>query len=187
MASRRPRMADEGRNARCGCGSGLKAKRCCGLKRGPGPADLAKAFLAEQRRRAAARLLRVSREDFEDLFDEMLDLPARDVSLQLQLPRLLSPELEALRAAIDDDDDEGVEELVDAALAQVDDPLQRVALVRAVLALVEAGRVERRVAAVAVIDLASGSSALLRSSLLESLAVSVGAARTPAGLLVVAR
>lgn len=178
-------MAHEGRNAPCGCGSGMKAKRCCGLRRGPGPADLAKAFLAEQRRRAAARLMRVSRDDFEELFDEMLDLPARDVSVQLDLPRLLSPELEALRAAIDDDDDEGVEELVEAALAQVDDALRRAELARAVLTLAEAGRVERRVAAVAVIDLACGSSALLRSSLLESLAVSIGAARTPAGLLVV--
>ncbi len=88
---------------------------------GTGPADLATAFLADQRRRATARLLGVSRDDFEELFDEMLDLPARDVSLQLPLPRLLSLELEALRAAIDDDDEEGAEALVGPALAQVDD------------------------------------------------------------------
>ncbi len=180
-------MASEGRNARCRCGSGIKAKRCCVLKRGPGPADLATAFLADQRRRAAARLLGVSRDDFEELFDEMLDLPARDVSLQLPLPRLLSLELEALRAAIDDDDEEGAEALVGPALAQVDDQVRRAELARAVLALAEAGRVERRVAAVAMIDLGRDSSALLRASLLEALAVSVGAARTPGGLLVVSR
>ena len=180
-------MAHDGRNARCRCGSGIKAKRCCGLKRGPGPADLATAFLAEQRRRAAAKLLRVDRDDIEGLFDEMLELPARDVSLQLRLPRLLSPELEALRAAIYEDDDEDVEALVDAALTVVDDPMRRAELARAVLALAEAGRVERRVAAVAMIDRAGDASALLRSSLLEALAVSVGAASTPGGLLVVSR
>ncbi len=180
-------MANEGRNAPCGCGSGIKAKRCCGMKRGPGPAELATAFLVEQRRRAAARLLRTSRDDFDELFDEMLDLPAKDVSLQFRLPRLLGPELEALRAAVDDDDDDGVEALVGAALVQVDDPMRRAELARAVLALADAGRVDRRVAAVAVIDLAGGESSLLRSSLLEALAVSVGAARTPGGLLVVSR
>jgi len=40
---------------------------------------------------------------------------------------------------------------------------------------------------VAVIDLTTASSALLRSSVLEALAVSVGAARTPAGLVVASR
>ncbi len=38
-----------------------------------------------------------------------------------------------------------------------------------------------------MIDLGRDSSALLRASLLEALAVSVGAARTPGGLLVVSR
>jgi hypothetical protein len=55
------------------------------------------------------------------------------------------------------------------------------------LGLAQAGRIEAQVAAVAMIDLTTTSSALLRSSLVEALAVSVGAARTPAGLLVVSR
>ena len=180
-------MARCGRNGRCECGSGAKAKRCCGVRRGPAPPELAKAFLAEQRRIATVRLLGVGREDFDELFDEMVDLPLRDVSMQLRLPPVLSPELEALRAAIDDDDEEGVEELVGPAQARLDGPLHRAALARAVLALAEAGRVEQRVAAVAVIDLTTEPSALLRSSLVEALAVSVGAARTPAGLIVVSR
>ncbi len=177
-------MAQEGRNALCGCGSGRKVKRCCGLKRGPGPRELATAYLAEQRRAAARRLLRVSRDDFDMLFEEVVDLPIHDVSVQLRLPRLMTPELEGLAAAIDDDDEEAVDALMDPALAQVDDPERRSALAKAVLALADAGRVDAQVAAVAVIDLSCESSALLRSSLVEALAVSVGAARTPAGLLV---
>ncbi len=103
-------MANVGRNALCGCGSGRKAKRCCGLRRGPGP-----------------------------------------------------------------------------ALPQADGPERRAELARGVLALADTGRVPPSVAAVAVVDLSCDSSSLLRASLLHALAVSVGAARTPAGLLVVSR
>lgn len=180
-------MAHRGRNASCECGSGKKAKRCCGVRRGPGPAELAKAFLAEERRRAAMRLLGVTRDDFDGLFEEMVDVPVRDVSLQLRLPRLLSPELEALRTAIGDGEDEVVDVLVDRALAEVDSVQRRAELAIAVLALADVGRVDSRVAAVAMIDLTAASSSLMRSSLVEALAVSVGAARTPAGLVVVSR
>ncbi len=180
-------MAERGRNGLCGCGSGKKAKWCCGVRRGPGPGELAKAFLAEQRRGAAMRLLDVTRDEFDALFEEMVDLPVRDVSLQLRLPYVLSPELEALRVAITEDDDEAVDVFVDPALVQLDNPPRRAELARAVLAFAAAGRVDPQVAAVAVIDLTTARSALLRSSFLEALAVSVGAARTPAGLVVVSR
>ena len=113
-------MADQGRNESCGCGSGKKAKRCCGVRRGPTPVEMAKAFLAEQGRWAVMQLLETTRGEFDELFEEMLDLPVRDVSLQLRLPRVCSPELEALRAAVDDDDDEAVEVLVGPVLAQLD-------------------------------------------------------------------
>src|SRR5947209_8642841 len=39
-------MADGRRNAPCSCGSGRKAKRCCGIRRGPSESDLARAGLA---------------------------------------------------------------------------------------------------------------------------------------------
>ncbi len=133
------------------------------------------------------RLLGVTRDEFDALFEEMVDLPVWDVSLQLRLPYVLSPELEALRVAIAEDDDEAVDVFVDLALAQLDNPSRRAELARAVLAFAAAGRVDPQVAAVAVIDLTTASSALLRSSFLEALAVSVGAARTPAGLVVVSR
>ena len=180
-------MALGGRNAPCGCRSGKKAKRCCGVRRGPGPAELAKASLFDQRRRAVRVLWEITRDEFDLLFAQMIDLPVTDVSMQLRLPRILGPELEALRRAIADDDEDAVDDLVDPAVAQLDDPQRRAELMDAVLALVEANDLDPKVAAVAVVDLTTASSALLRSSVVEALAVSAGATRTPAGLLVVSR
>src|SRR5512133_3608992 len=161
-------MAQQGRNERCRCGSGRKVKRCCGVRRGPSEAELAKAFLYQQARVAAAS-----------------GLPRQDVSMQLPLPGLLSPALERLRAAVADDDPKAVAAAVPAVLAAVDTPLVRAGLVRAVQALRDAGQVSDAVAAAVVVEQASRSTTLLRASLLEAVAVSVGAATTPAGLLVV--
>jgi hypothetical protein len=51
----------------------------------------------------------------------------------------------------------------------------------------DAGRVSDQVAAAVMVEQASRSTELLKASLLEAVAVSVGAATTPAGLLVVSR
>jgi hypothetical protein len=167
-------MAQQGRNERCPCGSGRKVKRCCGVRRGPSEAELAKAFLYQQARVAAVVLL-----------DAAAGLPRQDVSMQLRLPGLLSPALERLRAAVAEDDPEEVAAALPAVLAEVDTPLVRAGLVRAVQGLRDAGRVSDEVAAAVAVEQASRSTTLLRASLLEAVAVSVGAARTPAGLLVV--
>ena len=47
-------------------------------------------------------------------------------------------------------------------------------------------RVDARLAAAALIDLASGSRGLLGASLVQAVAVRAGAARTPAGILLAA-
>jgi hypothetical protein len=107
--------------------------------------------------------------------------------MPLPLPGLLSPALERLRAAVADDDPEEVGAVLPAALAEVDTPLVRAGLVRAVQALRDAGRVSDEVAAAVAVEQASRSTTLLRTSLLAAVAVSVGAARIPAGLLVVSR
>ena len=180
-------MSEIGRNQPCRCGSGTKAKRCCGVPRGPAEAELARAFLATQARQAARRLLCLPTAELHDLFDEMVDLPARHLSLQLALPRLLTPELEALRRAVDDDDLDAVDEHLDAALARLDTPLIRAGLARAVLDLAGAGVIEGGVADTAIVDLDSRPSTLTRASLLHAVSVSVGASRTPSGLLVVCR
>jgi CheY-like chemotaxis protein len=90
----------------------------------------------------------------------------------------------AARRLAEDDSDE-VAAVLPAVLAEVDTPLVRAGLVRAVLRLRDAGRVSDEVAAAVAVEQASGSTPLLRASLLEAVAVGVGAATTPAGLLVV--
>ncbi len=180
-------MAERGRNERCGCGSGRKVKRCCGVRRGPSEAELAKAFVYQQARSAAFVLDERSDDEVVRLLDEAARLPQQDVSMQLGLPRLLSPVLERLRAAVADEDPDEVAAAVPAALAEVDTPIVRAGLVRAVLALRDAGRVSAEVTAAVAVEQASRSTTLLRASLLAAVAVSVGAAATPAGLLVVSR
>jgi hypothetical protein len=177
-----------GRNQPCRCGSKKKTKHCCGVPHGPSETELAKAFLATQARDAAFRLIRLPEDELHELFDQMLDLPEQHLSLQLALPKLLPPELEALRYAIDDDDLDAVDEQLEPALKRVDNPLQRATLARAILALVDNGAIDAAVADAAIVDLDShDTSSLVRTSLLHALSVSVGASRTPAGLLVVSR
>jgi hypothetical protein len=178
-------MAQQGRNERCRCGSGRKVKRCCGVRRGPLEAELARAWLYQQARSAALVLAARSDEEVVALLDAAALLPRQDVSMQLPLPGLLSPALEQLRAAVAEDDPEEVAAVLPVALVEVDTPIARAGLVRAVLGLRDAGRVSDVVAAAVVVEQASRSATLLRASLLEAVAVSVGAATTPAGLLVV--
>ena len=180
-------MAQQGRNERCPCGSGRKVKHCCGVRRGPSEAELAKAFLHQQAQ--AATLVLAARSDAEvvALLEAATRLPRQDVAMQLPLPRLLSSALERLRAAVADDDPDEVAAVLPAALAEVDTPIARAGLVRAVLGLRDAGQVSAEAAAAVAVEQASRSTTLLRASLLAAVAVRVGAARTPGGLLVVSR
>ena len=180
-------MAEVGRNQPCRCGSGVKSKRCCGVRRGPSEAELAKAFVCEQCR-ASSPVLRRAINDVDDLielYEAVAGLPRLDLSCQLRLPRALTPELERLRSAIADDDGEEVQVALPHALVQVDSPLVRADLARAVVALREAGRVSEEVAAAAFLDLDSDADALVREALVAALAVDCGAACTPSGLVLV--
>jgi hypothetical protein len=180
-------MAKSGRNAPCRCGSGRKAKRCCGVSRGPSEAELARVFLAGEALAASLRLAALDQPRFERLWQEMLELPARHLSLQFSLPRLVTPEMQRLIEAIRDDDDDEVEEALDAVLERLDSPDPRALLAQAVIDLRDSGRLEDRLGAVAILNLAGRSRALLGASILEAAAVAAGAARTPAGLLVADR
>lgn len=178
-------MAGIGRNEPCWCGSGAKVKRCCGVRRGPSGPELAKAFLVEQRRASSPALRRVI-DDVDDLiglYEGVSELPSLDLTCQLRLPRLLSPELERLRMAISEDDGDEVQLALPDALAQVDNVLVRAELARAVIALREVGRITEEVAAAALLDLDSEADALVRAALVGALAVDCGAARTPSGLV----
>ncbi len=178
-------MGAIGRNEPCPCGSGRKVKRCCGVRRGPGAEDLARAELAGALQQALPHLLDCDEAELDALLDELEELPALDLSLVLRLPDLLTPELARLLDAVAADDDLLAERALEAALAQVATQAARAALARAVVALRDRGRIRPRLAAVALLNLARGET-LVAASLLEAAAIATGRAATPGGLRVAA-
>ncbi|MCA1699160.1 MAG: SEC-C domain-containing protein [Actinobacteria bacterium] len=177
-------MAKVGRNEPCPCGSGRKAKRCCGVQGGPSQESRARAFLAHASREAAADLRRLPDAELVELFEELGELPAVDLSLQVELPKLRSPVLRRLCDAVADDDPDP--ELLEAAVRAIDTPTERARLARAVIAQAESNAIDEKLADAALLDLGSDSRHLLRAGLLEAVAVGVGVARTPAGVLLAA-
>jgi hypothetical protein len=173
------------RNDPCPCGSGWKAKRCCGVPRGPAEDELARAFVAAEALVAAPWLAGLGDDELEELWDELLELPARDLLLHFPLPKLVAPVLQRLIEAIHDDDADTADEALVKALDLLDTPVARAELARAVIALRDTGRLRPRLAAVAIVDLAGRSRSLVRASLVEACAVAAGAARTPGGIVVV--
>ncbi|MGH2918523.1 MAG: SEC-C metal-binding domain-containing protein [Solirubrobacteraceae bacterium] len=179
-------MPGLGRNDPCSCGSGRKVKRCCGQQRGPSEAQLARAHVALLARDAALDIAGRSDDALDELWDGMFDLPAVDISLLVALPRLIGPELQHLREAMaDDDPDWDVGALV-AVAEQVDTPVQRARLADALVRLRDQRRITRHQAAAAILDLDSRSRRFIAASLLEAIALSAGAVRTPGGLQIAA-
>lgn len=176
-------MSKIGRNEPCPCGSGRKAKRCCGIPRGPAEAELAKSFVFSQARMAIV-VDPPDEDEFETLCVDMLDLPSQDISLLMPLPRLVTPKLERLGEMIQAEDHDALEEELPALVSEFDTWPVRARLARVILNLREHGRLESKLAAVALADLASTSTALLESSLLHAVALSSGAARTPTGIVI---
>ena len=119
-----------------------------------------------------------------DLFEELWELPAVDLSLQVALPKLFSPALNRLCDAVADDDPDP--ELLEAVAGAIDTPTERARLARAVIAQAEAGAIDDQLAGAALVDLRSDSRRLLRAGVLEAVGVRVGVARTPAGVLLAA-
>jgi hypothetical protein len=161
-------------------------KRCCGVARGPSEQSLAEAFLHLAARDAARAAGTLSDTELDVLAEELIDLPCVDLSLQVELPKLLSPALVRLCEAIAEEEEPADAAVLDEVLDELDTPLERARLARAVIAARDAGRCGRRLAAVAVIDLASGSRHLLCASVVEAVAVRAGVARTPGGILLAA-
>jgi hypothetical protein len=179
-------MSRVGRNQPCPCGSGRKTKRCCGQRRGPSEPDLAKARLAHHAISAARTLAHLPDRRLLELFDELPDLPARDLSLLVALPELVSPELASLYRALTADDIDHADELLPALLERLDTPQSRARLADAIAHLRAAGRLDPLLAAAAHIDLDSRSQLLIRASLIEAAALAAGTTRTPGGLLLAA-
>ena len=70
--------------------------------------------------------------------------------------------------------------------AQIDTPQQRAQLADALAQLRDHDRINRRQAAAAILDLDSRSTRFIGASLLEAVALSVGASRTAGGLEIAA-
>ena len=143
------------------------------------------AFLRNAAREVADSAGALSEREFALLLAELVDLPCLDLSVQVELPKL-SPAVGRLCEAIADDDEIAGDAVIEQVLDELDTPLERARLARAVIALRDAGRCGRLLAAVAVIDLASGSRQLVCASVIQAVAVRAGVARTPGGVLLAA-
>jgi len=119
-----------------------------------------------------------------ELFEGLWDLPAADLSLQVELPKLHSPALNRLFDAVADGDPDP--ELLETVVKVIDTPIERARLARAAIAQAQANTIEDKLANAALLDLGSDSRRLLRVGLLRAVAVRVGAARTPGGVLLAA-
>lgn len=175
-----------GRNHPCSCGSGRKVKRCCGQQRGPSEDQLARAHVALLAREVAIDIADLSDDAVDELWEGLFDLPATDISLLVTLPKLIGPELQHLREAIAYDDPDWDLDALIAVAAQVDTPVQRARLADALAKLREQQRISRHQAAAAILDLDSRSRRFIDASLLEAIALSAGATRTPGGLQIAA-
>jgi hypothetical protein len=175
-----------GRNQPCPCGSGRKTKRCCGQQRGPSEDHLARAHVAQLARQAIPDIAGLSDRALDQLWEGLMDLPAADLSLLVTLPKLIGPDLQRLRESIEQDDPDWGWDALTAVAKQIDTPQQRAQLADALVQLRDQHHINRRQAAYALLDLDSRSTRFIAASLLEAVAVSVGASRTPGGLQVAA-
>jgi hypothetical protein len=179
-------MPGPGRNQPCRCGSGRKVKHCCGEQRGPSDDQLARAHVAALTRQAIPDLAGLSDRALDHLWEGLMDLPGVDLSLLVSLPKLISPDLQRLREAIERNDPDWGWDALTAVAEQIDTPQQRARLANAVVRLRDHRRINRRQAAYALLDLDTPSTRFIGASLLEAVAVSVGVSRTPGGLHIAA-
>jgi hypothetical protein len=180
------RVPGPGRNQPCPCGSGRKTKRCCGQTRGPSEDQLARAHVAQLARQAIPEIDGLSDRALDHLWERLMELPSVDYSLLVTLPKLIGPDLQRLREAIEHDDPDWGWDALTAVAKQIDTPQQRARLADAIVGLRDQHRINRRQAAYALLDLDSRSTRFIAASLLEAVAVSVGVSRTPGGLHIAA-
>lgn len=176
-------MAKVQRNDPCPCGSGQKAKRCC---HGPIKYIDVRIMPLEVYRDLICELGETTKEEFRALYDELMDLPDLDLSLQVPLPVIRTPAVEEAITAIHNEDQDAFDRALAEVVRTVDSVRQRLLLARAVVILRDAGRIPRKLAAVAVIELDREESDFFASSVAQSISVLAGEQRTPSGLLVAA-
>lgn len=143
------------RNQPCPCGRGTKFKLCCGSNR-----SYALEQSAPHRHRASPPATS-GPAGLDDRCDEcqtkvwmdLLDLPAAHPTCQIDLPACT--EVDRLRAAVRDDDPDRLADAMVPALARVDHPVHRTALLTAVGELEAAGCIDAVVLEAATEDLNS--------------------------------
>jgi hypothetical protein len=175
-------MAKIQRNGPCPCGSGNKAKRCCYA-----PQKELRAIPGDLCHQAISDLVGTERIEMNALFDELVYLPEIDISLQVRMPGILTPEIDRAVDALRTDDGEEFDEALSEVVRMVDNVDRRLELAHAVVRLRDDGHIPSRLAALAILELDREYSALFHSSVAQSLAVLAGEERTPTGLLVAAR
>lgn len=177
-------MGNVGRNEPCPCGSGHKAKRCCGVERGPGEESVARAFLSQISRDAVVALDGVSEPEVDALLEDLRDLPAVHPSMRVELPRAISPTLERLTDTYAVGDVNGAWGPLDAIMEEIDTPIERARLIRVVLSLREEGQLSEHSAAAAALELGTrGSRELLRECMTEAIAAWVSDAYVRRGVV----
>ena len=179
-------MPGPGRNQPCPCGSGRKTKHCCGQHRGPTDEQLARAHVAQLFHQTVHELHGLSDRALEHLSEQLMDLPALDLSLLVTLPKLIGPDLERLREAIEQDDPDWGWDALTSLHKQIDTPQQRARLADAIVRLRDQHRITHRQAAYALLDLHANRRRLIAASLMEAVAIQVGVKRTPGGLQIAA-
>jgi hypothetical protein len=103
------------------------------------------------------------------------------------LPGIITPDIDDAIRALQDDDGDEFDRILDLVVPTVDTVQRRIDLAHAALSLRDQGRIPPLLAALAVLDLDEEESILLISSVAESISVLAGDQPTPSGLLIAAR
>ena len=174
-------MAKVQRNQPCPCGSGSKAKRCC---YGPEQIIEVRVMPLDLTEDAISVLRATSVIELRALFDQLFYLPELDLSLQVPLPGVITPEIDQAISALRDEDGERFDRALATVVPSVDTVDHRITLARATIALRDQGRISAELAAMAVFELDREQSILFTSAVAESIGVLAGEQRTPNGLLI---
>ena len=177
-------MAKVRRNGPCPCGSAKKAKRCC---HGPITYVDVRIMPLDMIDVALSVLRSTSEIELRAHFDKLIYLPEIDLSLQVPLPGIITPDLDHAIDALQDDDGDEFDRILDRVVPTVDTVQRRIDLACAAIALRDQQRIPAVLAAIAVLDLDREESILFTSSVAESISVLAGDQRTPSGLVVAAR
>ncbi len=179
-------MAKQGRNQRCRCGSGLKAKHCCDSPCGQPPEAADRSFLARAVHDSIPAIIALRAiGGSSNYIDDVLELPAHFPELVVSLPALVDPELDALLFACEVDDGQAVREVIAKLSRRFHTVAERVRLARVIVRLRDEESIDEIVAALALVDLRrDDASCLLEAAVLQAARIRAGRVRTPSGLLI---